>query len=85
MSIRRVAAALDTHPATSAVLLANHLACGTDPLAAARLVVAIEEAAGAELAAAAIGSIVDFPPGALERVRGSMAAHRAPATTADDQ
>lgn len=75
VSVRGIAAALDEHPTTSAVLLANHglLAFGTDPMAAARLVVAIEEAAEAELAAAALGGAVDFPPGALEKVRESMA------------
>jgi len=36
-------------------------------------VIAIEEAAGAELAAAAIGGAVDFPAGALEAVQASMA------------
>jgi len=75
VSVRGIAAALQQHPTTSAVLLANHglLAFAADPLAAARLVVAIEEAAEAELAAEAIGGAVDFPAGALEAVRESMA------------
>lgn len=75
VSVRGIAAALDERPTTSAVLLANHgmLAFGADPMAAARLIVAIEEAAEAELAAATIGGAVDFPPGALEQVRASMA------------
>ncbi|MHB1596499.1 MAG: class II aldolase/adducin family protein [Streptosporangiaceae bacterium] len=75
VSVRGIAAALDAHPSTAAVLLANHglLAFGADPMGAARLVVAIEEAAGAELAAAAIGGAVDFPEGALDAVRASMA------------
>jgi len=75
VSVRGIAAALHEHPTTSAVLLANHglLAFAADPLAAARLVVAIEEAAEAELAAAAIGGAVDFPAGALDAVRASMA------------
>lgn len=70
-----IAAALDERPTTLAVLLANHglLAFGADPMAAARLVVAIEEAAEAELAACAVGGAVDFPPGALDQVRESMA------------
>ncbi len=74
MSVRGIAAALDAHPGTAAVLLANHglLAFSTDPMAAARLVVAIEEAAEAELAAQAIGGAVDFPEGALDAVRASM-------------
>jgi L-ribulose-5-phosphate 4-epimerase len=75
VSVRGIAAALEQHPTTSAVLLANHglLAFAADPVAAARLVVAIEEAAEAELAAAAIGGAVDFPAGALDAVRASMA------------
>lgn len=75
VSVRGIAAALEEHPTTSAVLLANHglLVFAADPLGAARLVVAIEEAAEAELAAALIGGAVDFPAGALEAVRASMA------------
>ncbi|MDA8283459.1 MAG: class II aldolase/adducin family protein [Actinomycetota bacterium] len=75
VSVRGIAAALNERPTTSAVLLANHglLVFGADPMAAARLVVAIEEAAEAELAASGIGGAVDFPPGALEQVRASMA------------
>ena len=75
MSVLGIAAAIDEHPSTSAVLLANHglLAFAADPMAAARLVVAIEEAAEAELAAAAIGGAVDFPDGALDAVRASTA------------
>ena len=78
VSVRGIAAALDAHPTTAAVLLANHglLAFGPDPLATARLVVAIEEAAEAELAAEAIGGAVDFPDGALDAVRASMARAR---------
>lgn len=75
VSVRGIEAALGEHPTTSAVLLANHglLAFGADPMAAALLVVAIEETAEAELAAAGIGGAVDFPSGALEQVRQSMA------------
>ncbi len=75
VSVRGIANAMDRHPTTSAVLLANHglLAFAADPIATARLVVAIEEAAEAELAAAAIGGAVDFPAGALDAVRASMA------------
>lgn len=75
VSVRGIAAVLDARPGTSAVLLANHglLALGSDAMAAARLVVAIEEAAEAELAASALGGAVDFPAGALEQVRRSMA------------
>lgn len=73
-SVRGIAAVLDAEPTTSAVLLANHglLAFGPDPVAAARLVVAIEESAEAELAASALGGAVDFPEGALEAVVASM-------------
>lgn len=65
-------------PTTNAVLLANHglLAFGPDPMAAARLVVAVEDSAEVELAAARIGGGVEFPPGALEAVRESMARTR---------
>lgn len=75
VSVRGIEATLAEHPTTSAVLLANHglLAFSADPMAAARLVVAIEEAAETELAAAAIGGGVDFPAGALDAVRASMA------------
>jgi L-fuculose-phosphate aldolase len=75
VSVRGIADAMDRHPTTSAVLLANHglLAFAADPIATARLVVAIEEAAEAELAAATIGGAVDFPAGALDAVRASMA------------
>lgn len=74
-SVRGIAEVLEANPTTAAVLLANHglVAFGTDPLAAARLVVAIEEAAEAELSAAAIGGAADFPEGALDAVRASMA------------
>jgi L-fuculose-phosphate aldolase len=75
VSVHGIAAALDEHPTTSAVLLANHglLAFATDPLATARLVVAIEEAAEAELSATLLGGAVDFPSGTLDAVRASMA------------
>lgn len=75
VSVRGITSVLDERPTTSAVLLANHglLAFGADPMAAARLVVAIEEAAEAEIAASGIGGAVDFPPGALDQVRASMA------------
>ena len=74
-SVRGIAEALRQHPTTGAVLLANHglLAFGSDPRATAQLVVAIEESAEAEIAAAAIGGGVAFPEGALAAVRESMA------------
>lgn len=75
VSVRGIGYLLQEHPTTNAVLLANHglLVFGADPLAAARLVVAIEESAQAEIGAAALGGAVDFPEGALEAVRTSMA------------
>jgi len=58
--------AVDRHPATTAVLLANHglLAFAPTPAGAAMVVVALEEAAEAELSAATIGGSRAFPPGA---------------------
>ncbi|MBC3839395.1 class II aldolase/adducin family protein [Streptacidiphilus sp. 4-A2] len=75
VSVRSIAEVLRDHPTTSAVLLANHglMAFGADPAAVVQLVTAIEESAEAELAAAAIGGAVDFPEGALEAVRASIA------------
>lgn len=74
-AISGISEALHTHPTTSAVLLANHglLVFGPDPASAALLVMAIEESAEAEIAAAALGGAVDFPDGALEAVRASIA------------
>ncbi|KQV14418.1 MULTISPECIES: class II aldolase/adducin family protein [unclassified Kitasatospora] len=75
VSVRGIADVLRLRPTTSAVLLANHglLVFGPDSPATAHLVVAIEESAEAELAAAALGGAVDFPAGALEAVRASIA------------
>ena len=77
-SVDAIAHALGGAPETRAVLLANHgvLAFGPDPAGAAALVVALEEAAGAELAATRLGGAQDFPPGAAESVRRSMSAAR---------
>lgn len=78
VSVNGIATLLNSSSITNAVLLANHglLAFGPDPRAVAGLVIAIEEAAGAELAAAVIGGAVDFPDGALAAVRESMAKTR---------
>ena len=78
VSVRGIASVLADSPSTRAVLLANHglLAFGPDPLAAVHLVIAVEDSAEAELAAARIGGGIDFPPGALEAVRASMARAR---------
>lgn len=75
VSVRGIGDVLQGNLTTAAVLLANHglLVFGADPMAAARLVVAIEETAEAEIAAAAVGGAVDFPEGALAAVRESMA------------
>lgn len=66
--------ALDTNPGASALLLANHglLAFASTPKRGGALVVALEEAARAELAAVSLGGAKDFPPGALEDVRSTM-------------
>lgn len=71
--------ALDELPATQAVLLGNHgvLVLGRGPNEAASLVTVLEEAAEGELAAVTLGGAVDFPAGALEDVRASMARARA--------
>ncbi|MDQ4070660.1 MAG: class II aldolase/adducin family protein [Actinomycetota bacterium] len=70
-----ISEALDASPGTSAVLLGNHglLAFGPNPARAATLVIALEEAARAELAAARLGGARDFPPGAVDDVQATMA------------
>ena len=75
VSVRGIAEVLERRPTTAAVLLANHglLVFGPDTAATGHLVEAIEESAEAEIAAAAIGGGVDFPEGALEAVRASIA------------
>jgi L-fuculose-phosphate aldolase len=75
VSVRGIAEVLERRPTTAAVLLANHglLVFGPDAAAAGHLLVAIEESAEAELAAAVIGGAVDFPDGALAAVRASIA------------
>lgn len=74
VSVRGIAGVLADSPTTNAMLLANHglLAFGVTSLAAAQLIIAVEDSAEAELAAARIGGGIDFPPGALEAVRESM-------------
>lgn len=66
---------ITAHPNAPAVLLANHgvLAFGADPLAAAYLIVAMEEAAELTLGAQQLGpGAQPFPAGALEREREHM-------------
>lgn len=74
-SLQGISDALGRRPRTLAVLLANHgvLAFGPDPAAARSLLLVLEEAARAELAAMALGGARDFPEGALDEVRRSMA------------
>jgi ribulose-5-phosphate 4-epimerase/fuculose-1-phosphate aldolase len=65
--VRGIVDALITYPGTSAVLLGNHgvLAFGPDPAKTAALLTVLEEAAKAGVAAAFVGSAVDFPCGRL--------------------
>jgi L-fuculose-phosphate aldolase len=73
--VANIVARLREHPAVPAVLLGNHglLAFAADPVATARLVVILEEAAQMTLAARRLGGEQPFPPGALEAVRAHMA------------
>lgn len=65
---------LKEHPTASALLLANHgiLAFSSDPLAAAQLIIIMEESAQMTLDAGTIGGAKPFPDGALERERRHM-------------
>lgn len=73
-SVSNIVTVLREHPTAPAVLLANHglLAFGRDPIEAAHLVIAMEEAARVALGATALGGAQPFPPGALERERAHM-------------
>lgn len=73
-SVAGIAEALGRNPGTLAVLLANHgiLVFGASAKAATNVLVALEEAAAAELRATAIGGAKDLPPGAFDEVRSSM-------------
>lgn len=73
-SVSNIVEQLQLHPLTPAVLLANHglLAFGRDPLAAAMVVIAMEEAAESTLEARALGGEQSFPNGALEKERRHM-------------
>jgi L-ribulose-5-phosphate 4-epimerase len=74
-SVSNIVKQLEDHPTASAVLLANHglLAFGPDPLQTAQLVIGMEEAAEATLAACLIGGVKPFPGNAIKRVRRRMA------------
>lgn len=78
-SVDGIIEAIEERRATSAVLLGNHgvLVFGESVAAAASLLLAMEEAAAAELRSIALGGAVDFPAGALEQARESMARARA--------
>jgi L-fuculose-phosphate aldolase len=73
--VANIVARLRAYPTVPAVLLANHglLAFAADPVAAARLVIILEEAAQMTLAARRLGGEQPFPPGALEAERAHMA------------
>jgi L-fuculose-phosphate aldolase len=74
-SVTNIRDTLQTHPGTRAVLLANHglLAFGADVAEAARIVIAMEEAALMTREAEPLGGAKPFPPGALEQVRARIA------------
>jgi L-ribulose-5-phosphate 4-epimerase len=73
--VANIVAQLRAYPTVPAVLLGNHglLAFAADPVATARLVIVIEEAAQMTLAARRLGGEKPFPPGALEAERAHMA------------
>ncbi|MBD2103685.1 class II aldolase/adducin family protein [Leptolyngbya sp. FACHB-261] len=72
-SVEAIRVAIRQHPNTQAVLLANHgvLVFGPDPLSAANLLIAIEEAAAATLRATALGGALAFPEGAFTQIQAS--------------
>jgi L-ribulose-5-phosphate 4-epimerase len=74
-SVANIVAQLREYPTVPAVLLGNHglLAFAADPVATARLVIIMEEAAQMTLAARRLGGERLFPPGALEAERAHMA------------
>lgn len=73
-SVRFIEEAVGNNPGTMAVLLANHglLAFGIDAPAAARAIIAMEEAAAMTLAAAPIGGAKPFPAGALKQIQDRL-------------
>lgn len=73
-SVTNIVEQLQRHPATPAVLLANHglLAFGRNLVAAVQVVISMEEAAEATLEARALGGERGFPSGALEQERRHM-------------
>lgn len=73
-AVAHIVAQLRAHPTSPAVLLGNHglLAFGRDPLAAAQMVVILEEAAQLLLGADRLGGAKPFPEDALARERDHM-------------
>ena len=73
-SIANILKQLELHPTVPAVLLGNHglLAFGRDPLVAALLIVAMEEAAELTLNAQTLGGPKPLPADALEQERKHM-------------
>ena len=73
-AVRYIVEQLERHPLTPAVLLGNHglLTFAQDALAAAQLVVAMEESAELTLSARALGGERPFPADALEQERRHM-------------
>jgi L-fuculose-phosphate aldolase len=76
-SVSNIVDQMRANPDVPAVLLGNHglLAFAADPVATARLVIIMEEAAQMTIAARRIGGEQPFPDGALEQERAHMAAH----------
>jgi L-fuculose-phosphate aldolase len=75
VSVTNITDAIQAHPGIRAVLLANHglLAFGSDALDAARVIIAMEEAAQMTREAEPLGGAQPFPAGALEQVRARIA------------
>ena len=73
-AVAHIVTQLGQHPTVPAVLLGNHglLAFARDPLAAAQLIVIMEEAAQLLLDADTLGGAKPFPADALEREREHM-------------
>jgi L-ribulose-5-phosphate 4-epimerase len=73
-AVAAIVAQLRAHPTVPALLLGNHglLAFARDPLAAAQLIIVLEEAAQLLLDADTLGGAKPFPAGALERERDHM-------------
>lgn len=73
-SVSNIVDQIRAHPDVPAVLLGNHgiLAFGPDPVATARIVIILEEAAQMTLGARRLGGERPFPPGALEKERAHM-------------